>query len=266
MTCTNNEGKQKVFLFEPATLKLFPLWQGRCKGWRSHHYPINPPRVIAGIMWLFQLGHQRRRWGTMHGHQGHIRSRCGSGKDLRVTSRGSDEWGVWGFPGARPAPRTRWKHVSPARNCRVWAASTWAKYVCSSRWSSRLECVISACKWRVKPSAGKHDTKPSNTVSGLRRNKGGAGFSNKRSQIPPQPQPSDFADAMETSKKTGNKEKETGSVLFSPQPATRWFGCRPWKMKEKCTVGGEGRRLVSRQPDLISRHLVHRWRNWGRWL
>lgn len=50
---------------------------------------------------------------------------------------------------------------------------------------------------------------------------------------------------METSKKTENKEKETGSVLFSPQPATRWFGCWPWKMKQKCTVGGEA---ASRQP------------------
>lgn len=109
-----------------------------------------------------------------------------------------------------------------------------------------MECVISACKWRVKPSAGKHETKPSNIVSSLWCDKGRAGFSNKRSQtIHPPPPSSDFADAIETSKKTENKEKETGSVLFSPQPATRWFGCRPWKMKQKCTVGGEA---GSRQP------------------
>lgn len=48
--------------------------------------------------------------------------------------------------------------------------------------------------------------------------KGGRGFPTNVLRTPPPP---GFADAMETSKKTENKEKETGSVLFSPRPATR---------------------------------------------
>lgn len=121
LSCTNNEWKQKVFLIEPVTLRI---WMETCKGQRSHRYPVNLPHVIAGIMWPFQLWYQRTHQGTMHGNQRYIRSRGGLGEDFRMTSRGSDEWGVWGFPWARPVSRTQWKHVSRARNCRVWTAST----------------------------------------------------------------------------------------------------------------------------------------------
>lgn len=45
----------KVFLMKPLALKLFPLWQKRCKGRRSRRYPVNLPHIVTGIMWPFQL-------------------------------------------------------------------------------------------------------------------------------------------------------------------------------------------------------------------
>lgn len=104
-----------------------------------------------------------------------------------------------------------------------------------------MECVISACKWRVKPSAGKHETKPSNIGSSLRRDKGRAGFSNKPSQtLPP---PLGFCWCHGNFKEDW-KQGEGNRICFV-FPATKWFGRQPWKMKQTCTGGGEA---ASRQP------------------